>query len=114
MDEWRDFEYYGDLEKFYGRGSVFSRRGVPWSKGSDVFDRFRYGQDLGPVQGVGYTNELLARLTNTPVVDSTQTNRTLDENPETFPLGKTFYADFTHENVSYIAQLAALALTPIL
>ncbi|EIN12790.1 phosphoglycerate mutase-like protein [Punctularia strigosozonata HHB-11173 SS5] len=87
-DEWAKFEYYGDLEKFYGRG---------------------YGQDLGPVQGVGYVNELLARLTNTPVVDNTQTNKTLDSDPATFPLGKTFYADFSHENLM-AAVYAALGL----
>ena len=58
----------------------------------------RYGQELGPVQGVGYVNELLARLTGQPVQDETQTNHTLDDSPVTFPLNLTFYADFTHDN----------------
>jgi len=71
------FEYSGDLDKFYGTG---------------------YGQALGPVQGVGYVNELLARLTNTPVKDNTQTNHTLDSSPLTFPLNRTIYADFSHDN----------------
>ncbi len=57
-----------------------------------------YGANLGRVQGVGYVNELLARLTGQPVQDHTQTNRTLDASPETFPLGRTFYADFSHDN----------------
>ncbi|KAI1784558.1 hypothetical protein LXA43DRAFT_901359, partial [Ganoderma leucocontextum] len=39
------FAYMGDLDKYYGTG---------------------YGQPLGPVQGVGYVNELLARLTDWP------------------------------------------------
>ena len=58
----------------------------------------RYGQQLGPVQGVGYVNELLARLTDQPVQDETQTNHTLDDSPITFPLNRTFYADFTHDD----------------
>ncbi|EKM60000.1 uncharacterized protein PHACADRAFT_87656 [Phanerochaete carnosa HHB-10118-sp] len=71
------FAYTGDLDKFYGAA---------------------YGNPLGPVQGVGYVNELLARLTNSPVRDNTQTNRTLDTSPVTFPLNRTIYADFSHDN----------------
>ena len=55
-----------------------------------------YGGYFGRVQGVGYVNELIARLTGQPVRDNTQTNRTMDASPETFPLNRTFYADFTH------------------
>lgn len=71
----------------------------------------RYGQPLGPVQGVGYINELLARLTGKPVQDNTQTNRTLDSSPTTFPLNRTMYADFSHDN-QMIAIYAALGLFP--
>lgn len=56
---------------------------------------------------MGYVNELLARLTGNPVNDHTQTNHTLDSSPETFPLDRTFYADFTHENV-ILAVLSAM------
>ncbi|KAF5333502.1 hypothetical protein D9611_002520 [Ephemerocybe angulata] len=76
--EFLQYEYYSDLEKFYGRG---------------------YGQELGPVQGVGYINELLARLTGMPVRDNTQTNHTLTASPITFPLDRTIYADFSHDNL---------------
>jgi Histidine phosphatase superfamily (branch 2) len=69
----------------------------------------RYGQDLGPVQGVGYINELLARLTGQPVQDNTQTNRTLDGSPRTFPLDRTIYADFSHDNLM-VAVYAAMGL----
>ncbi|KAK0207139.1 phytase [Desarmillaria ectypa] len=86
--DFEGFEYSGDLDKYYGTG---------------------YGQELGPVQGVGYVNELLARLTSSPVQDSTQTNRTLDSNPETFPLNRTFYADFSHDN-QMIAIYSAMGL----
>jgi len=86
--DFAQFEYWADLDKYYGNG---------------------YGQALGPVQGVGYINELLARLTGLPVQDNTQTNRTLDSSPITFPLNRTLYADFSHDN-EMIAIYAALGL----
>ncbi|KAJ7059558.1 phytase [Mycena amicta] len=86
--EFADFEYSMDLDKYYGTG---------------------YGAFLGRVQGVGYINELLARLTSTPVNDSTQTNTTLTSNPTTFPLNRTLYADFSHDN-QMIAIYAAMGL----
>ena len=70
---------------------------------------YRYGQELGRVQGVGYINELIARLTNSPVRDNTQTNRTLDFDPATFPLNRTIYADFSHDN-QMVAIYTALGL----
>jgi hypothetical protein len=63
------------------------------------FPRYGQDQDLGRVQGVGYVNELLARLTNQPVNDSTQTNHTLDDDKHTFPLGKKMYIDFSHDHL---------------
>lgn len=72
----------------------------------------RWGQgSLGPAQGIGYINELLARLTNTPVNDSTSTNTTLDSDPTTFPLNRTFYADFSHDSLM-IAVYSAMGLFP--
>jgi len=88
--DFQGFEYAGDLNKFYGTGD---------------------GQDLGRIQGVGYVNELLARLTGQPVQDHTQTNTTLDSSPATFPLNRTIYADFSHDN-QMIAIYAAIGLFP--
>ncbi|KAJ7632979.1 phytase [Roridomyces roridus] len=82
------FDYSADLDKYYHTG---------------------YGASLGRVQGVGYANELLARLTGTPVRDNTQTNRTLDADPTTFPLNRTLYADFSHDN-AMIACMSAIGL----
>ncbi|KAF2271621.1 phosphoglycerate mutase-like protein [Westerdykella ornata] len=76
-DEWHQYDYYQTLGKYYGFGN---------------------GNPLGPTQGVGYVNELIARLTETPVNDHTNTNRTLDSNPVTFPLDRKVYADFSHDN----------------
>lgn len=76
-DEWKSYDYFQSLGKFYGYGA---------------------GNPLGPTQGVGFTNELIARLTGQPVADETSTNRTLDSDPATFPLNGTLYADFSHDN----------------
>ncbi|KAI0329618.1 phytase [Cubamyces sp. BRFM 1775] len=88
LDAESAFAYNGDLDKYYGTG---------------------YGQPLGPVQGVGFINELLARLTSQPVRDHTQTNRTLDSSPVTFPLNRTLYADFSHDN-QMVAIFSAMGL----
>jgi len=75
-DEWISYEYLQDLDKYFGNGA---------------------GNQLGPTQGVGFVNELLARMTNTAVVDNTSTNTTLDSSNDTFPLGLPLYADFSHD-----------------
>ncbi|KAF8629279.1 hypothetical protein AX15_003537 [Amanita polypyramis BW_CC] len=90
LEEFKYFEYAFDLDKYYGTG---------------------YGQPLGRVQGVGWVNELLARLTGREVEDHTQTNRTLDGDPKTFPLDRKIYADFSHDN-EMIAIYAAIGLFP--
>lgn len=76
-EEWQSYDYFESLEKWYAYGP---------------------GNPLGPTQGVGYVNELIARLTGKPVEDDTTTNSTLDSSPETFPLGRKMYADFSHDN----------------
>jgi hypothetical protein len=78
-EEWESYNYFQSLGKYYGYG---------------------WGNPLGATQGVGFTNELIARLTGTPVNDHTSTNHSLDGSSDTFPIGgKTvLYADFTHDN----------------
>ncbi|KAI1331468.1 histidine phosphatase superfamily [Xylariaceae sp. FL0255] len=76
-DEWNSYDYYQSLGKWYGYGN---------------------GSPLGPTQGVGFINELIARLTAQPVSDQTSTNTTLDGSRATFPLDHILYADFSHDN----------------
>jgi hypothetical protein len=76
-DEWRSYDYYQSIGKFYGYGP---------------------GNPMGPTQGVGFASELIARLTGRPVEDETSTNKTLDGNATTFPLDRALYADFSHDN----------------
>lgn len=78
-DEWHKYDYYQSLGKFYGYGK---------------------GNPLGPTQGVGFVNELIARMAHEPVRDETSVNHTLDDDSKTFPIGKetVLYADFSHDN----------------
>lgn len=87
-EEWEIYDYYQTLGKFYGYGP---------------------GNPLGPTQGVGWVNELTARLTGAAVEDSTSTNRTLDADEETFPLGRGVYMDFSHDN-DMMGHLSALGV----
>jgi hypothetical protein len=86
--EWHAYDYFQTLGKYYG---------------------YSVGNPLGPTQGVGYVNELLARLTGKPVDDHTNTNTTLNADPKSFPLGRKVYADFSHDN-DISGVLAALGL----
>ncbi|KAJ3154543.1 hypothetical protein HDU86_004672 [Geranomyces michiganensis] len=74
--EWADYSYYQDLQHYAIAG---------------------YGGPLGRAWSVGWVNELIARLTNTPVIDNTTTNTTMDADPNTFPLGRSVYLDFAHD-----------------
>ena len=86
--EWRSYDYYQALDKYYGHGM---------------------GNPLAATLGVGFVNELVARLTGSHVQDKTSTNRTLDSSNSTFPLDAKLYADFSHDN-DMEAIFAALGL----
>ena len=70
-----------------------------FEKSRAKYSAFGRGAKLGPTQGVGWVNELVARLTENAVEDHTSTNRTLDSHAATFPLRRKLYADFSHDNV---------------
>ncbi|KAH7104981.1 phosphoglycerate mutase-like protein [Auriculariales sp. MPI-PUGE-AT-0066] len=89
-EEWEGFEYALDLYFWYDSA---------------------YGYPLATPLGVGYVQELVARLTKTPIaVHNTSTNATLNDNPITFPLGNALYVDATHE-VVVLHVITALNLT---
>lgn len=59
-----------------------------------------FGSPVARVQGIGYIQEMVARLTHTPIkIHNTSTNSTLDDDPITFPLDQSLYVDATHEVV---------------
>ena len=78
-DEWHSYDYFQSLGKWYGYGN---------------------GNPLGATRQVGWVNELIARLTQSAVIDHTTVNHTLDSNPATFPIGEKhkLFADFSHDN----------------
>ncbi|KAF9559236.1 phytase [Agrocybe pediades] len=89
-EEWKDFDYSQDLQYWYGSA---------------------FGSPIARAQGVGYLQELVARLTHTPIaVHNSSTNSTLDDNEITFPLHQSLYVDATHE-VVVTNVITALNLT---
>ena len=59
------------------------------------------GQPSAAAQSVGYAQELIARLMQTPLTNftATTTNATLDSSNVTFPLNQPIYVDATHDTV---------------
>lgn len=88
-DEWAGFEATLDTEYYYD---------------------YAWGNPTGRAQGVGYLQELLARLQGQYItVSESSVNSTLTDNPTTFPLGQAFYADFSHDDI-IISVLTAMSM----
>lgn len=88
LEEWDGFENTLDTEYYYD---------------------YAWGNPTGRAQGIGYLQELLARLQNQYInVSNSSVNSTLTDNPETFPLGRNFYADFSHDDI-IISVLTAMS-----
>ena len=88
-EEWAGFELTLDIEYFYD---------------------YAWGNPTGRAQGIGWTQELLARLQNQYIpVSNSSVNSSYDNNAEQFPLGEPFYADFSHDDI-IISVLTALSI----
>ncbi|CAK5262002.1 unnamed protein product [Mycena citricolor] len=91
-EEWDGFDYSLDIFFWYNSG---------------------FGYPLARALGVGYVQEMVARLTHTPIpIHNTSTNGTLNDDPITFPLDHSLYVDATHE-VVVLQILTALNLTTL-
>lgn len=91
-EEWEGFEYTFALEYYGGNG---------------------FGSPTGRAVGVGYVQELVARLEHRypqPDGNFAAYNETLDSNPETFPPNQNLYLDFSHDTTMF-SMLTALGLT---
>ncbi|KAL4069707.1 histidine phosphatase superfamily [Scleroderma yunnanense] len=78
-EEWEGFEYANDLSFWYSDGP---------------------GNPTSAALGLGYVQELVARLTQTPItVWNSSTNSTLDSNNVTFPLYQPIFVDASHDTV---------------
>ncbi|KAJ5096439.1 hypothetical protein NUU61_005795, partial [Penicillium alfredii] len=87
--EWRDFEYYVDIQ-FYGN--------------------YGFGSPSGRAQGIGYVQELAARLQSHLIKSSDSSiNYTYDNNAKQFPLHQPMYMDMSHDDI-IVAVLTALGL----
>lgn len=87
--EWRDFEYFLDLQ-FYAR--------------------YGFGSPSGRAQGIGYVQELAARLESKLILSSQSSiNYTYDDNTKTFPLDQPLYMDMSHDDI-IVSTLTALGL----
>lgn len=89
-DEWVGFEYSQDL----------------YFAGSNGFQ-----SPTGRAVGIGYVQEVVARLENhTLGYSGSQINTTLDGNTETFPLNQSLYFDFSHDT-NIMSILTAFGFT---
>jgi len=71
---------------------------------------YAWGNPTGRAQGIGYVQELVARLTNQYItLSNSSINFTIDNNAADFPLGEPFYADFTHDDI-IVSTLTALSV----
>jgi hypothetical protein len=88
-DEWAGFESSLDILYYYD---------------------YAYGNPTGRAQGIGYVQELLARLKHQYIpVSNSSVNSTITNNTRDFPLGQPFYADFSHDDI-LISVLTALSV----
>ena len=88
VEEWQGFEYILDILGYYG---------------------YSFGQPAGRALGLGYLQELLARLNNEYITESSSSvNSTLDSSATTFPLNETFYLDMTYGStiVSFLTTIS--------
>ncbi|KAM0260417.1 hypothetical protein ACHAQJ_002819 [Trichoderma viride] len=88
-EEWQGFGYSIDI--WFSAGNAFQ-------------------SPVGRATGLGYQQEVLARLQNhTLGYSGSQINITLDNNTETFPLNQSLYFDFSHDT-NIISILTAFGL----
>ncbi|QYT00995.1 3-phytase [Trichoderma simmonsii] len=88
-EEWQGFGYSIDV----------------WFSGGNAFH-----SPTGRAIGIGYQQEVLARLKNhTLGYSGSQINVTLDNNTETFPLNQSLYFDFSHDT-NIVSILTAFGL----
>jgi len=79
QEEWEGYEYANDLSFWYGEGP---------------------GSPTTAAQGIGYVQELIARLTQTPLTNFNSTvNSTIVSSNVTFPLSQPIFVDATHDVV---------------
>ena len=88
-DEWAGFEQTLDMEYYYD---------------------YAWGNPTGRAQGIGYLQELLARLQNEYItISNTSVNSSITNNSADFPVGRPFYFDASHDDI-LISVMTAMSL----
>jgi hypothetical protein len=78
-DEWESYEYFIDLQFWYGSGP---------------------GNPATSAQGIGYVQELVSRLTQTRITTfDSAVNASIVTSPVLFPLNQSIYVDVSHDTV---------------
>ncbi|EIM82959.1 phosphoglycerate mutase-like protein [Stereum hirsutum FP-91666 SS1] len=78
-EEWKQFEYFLDVSFWYGNGP---------------------GNPAVAAQGIGWVQELVSRLTRTPISTfDTSVNETIVTSNVTFPLSQPIFVDATHDTI---------------
>ncbi|SMY23758.1 unnamed protein product [Zymoseptoria tritici ST99CH_1A5] len=89
LEEWQGFEQTLDIEYYYD---------------------YAWGNPTGRAQGLGYQQGLLARLKKEYIKSSNSSvNSTITNNADDFPLGRPFYADFSHDDI-IISALTSMSV----
>ena len=71
---------------------------------------YAFGQPTGRAQGIGWLQELLARLEHHYILSSNSSvNSTIDDDEQNFPLNQKLYADFSHDDI-LISILTAMSV----
>lgn len=94
-EEWEGFNY-ASVFFFFFLTTVLTRYSLDLGFWYDS----AFGSPVGRVQGVGYIQELVSRLTHTPIETyNSSTNSTLHADDRIWPLNDNLYVDATHEVV---------------
>ncbi|UZJ55137.1 hypothetical protein CBS101457_004457 [Exobasidium rhododendri] len=78
----------------------------------DLYDSWNhFNSPIGPAHGIGWSQELISRLKNTPFDGPvTSQNTTLDSSTASFPIDQSLYFDFSHD-ATIVSVLSALNFT---
>ncbi|KAJ8609212.1 hypothetical protein MRB53_039248 [Persea americana] len=97
------------LQKYAPAGFTFNTNDTYAMQSICAYEMAYIGQS-DFCMGFSRVTELLARLENQYITSSNSSvNSTLDNNPTTFPLGRPFYTDFSHDDI-IISVLTAMSL----
>jgi Histidine phosphatase superfamily (branch 2) len=89
LEEWEGSEHTLDIKYYYD---------------------YSYGSPFGRAQGIGWLQEVLARLEHHYILSSNSSvDSTITDDPQNFPLNQKLYADFSHDDI-LISIMTAMSI----